>query len=114
MNSSELQSLKNELHRFERKPCRSCQIIFGFGVLVFLLSLTLFLFAQQGVPPSSVISVEALPREKPLTFKEEANIMGELRELSREKVKSVPEPSQEDAEAHAVKYAKPIQNQILK
>ncbi len=83
MNSADVRTLKNELHRFGPKPCRSCQFIFGFGIFVFLVSLTLALFAYKGVPPSSVIPVESIPRDKPVTRTEERVILEDLRTFVR-------------------------------
>ncbi len=100
MNSIDVRTLKQELHRFDPKPCRSCQFILGFGVLVFLLSLTLLLFASQGVRPSSVIPVESIPRDKPLSQREEAMILDNLRALSQTHKNALPTPHADDHTGH--------------
>jgi hypothetical protein len=100
MNSADVSTLKKELDRFAPKPCRSCQFILGFGVFVFLVSLTLALFAYKGVPPSSVIPVESIPRDRPLTHTEEKDIMDDLRALAQEHKNSLP-LEHADPETHA-------------
>ena len=97
MNSTDVSTLKKELHRFGPRPCRSCQFVFGFGVFVFLVSLTLALFAYKGVPPSAVIPVESIPRDMPLTRTDEKVILDDLRTFAQTHARRMTPPKEEEA-----------------
>jgi hypothetical protein len=104
MNSADVSTLKNELKRFEPKPCRPCQLILAFGVLVFLISLTIVLFSSKGVTPDRIIPVESVPRDVPLTRTQEREIMGDLRAFANSQTSEIKQ-TQEHIESpeHRVK-----------